>query len=123
MKKIIYVSLGISLILNVLMMIYIVRNKLSLEVFEQNYWYGIDRTGNLVPDEETAQRIAEAIIEADELWTWDTDEDYELEITFDEQSYRWEVAYQPKIPEGMILVDGGKYVWIRKDNGRIEICR
>lgn len=115
--------MGISLILNFFTTIYIVKNKLFLEVCEQIYWYDIDRTGNRVPDEETAKRIAEAIIDADEMWTWDTDVDYEMEISFDEQSYRWEVAYLPKIPEGMVLIDGGKYVWIRKDNGEIEVYR
>lgn len=126
-KKIIYVCLGISLILNILTVGYIVRNRLFLAWYEQTYWYNIDRTGNVVPDEETAKRIAEAVIEADELWTWepwgDSDEDYEIEISFDEETYRWKVAYLPKLPEGAILLDGDKIVWIRKDNGWIEIYR
>lgn len=126
-KKIIYVCLGISLILNILTVGYIVRNRLFLAWYEQTYWYNIDRTGNVVPDEETAKRIAEAVIEADELWNWepwgDSDEDYEIEISFDEETYWWKVAYRPKLPEGAILLDGDKIVWIRKDNGWIEIYR
>lgn len=122
-KKIVYVCLGISFLLNILTVGYILRNKLLLDLYEQAHWYHIDRTGNVVPDEETAKRIAEAIIDADELWTWDFDEDYETEITFDEETYRWKVAYLPKLPEGMMLVDGDKCIWIRKDNGWVEIHR
>lgn len=122
-EKILCLCLGISLILNIFTVSYIVRNGLLLELYEQAHWYNIDRTQNVVPDEETAKRIAEAVIDADELWTWDPDSDYEMEISFEEDTYRWKVAYRPKIPEGMILVDGGKYVWIRKDNGWIELCR
>lgn len=70
-QKIIYACLGISLIFNILTVGYIVRNRLFLDWYEQTYWYNIDRTGNIVPDEETAKRIAEAIIDADELWTWE----------------------------------------------------
>lgn len=90
-------------------------------MYEQVHWYHIGRTGNVVPDEETAKRIAEAIIDADELGRWDSDEEYEMEISFDEETYRWKVAYRPKLPGGMILIDGPPYVWIRKDTGWIEI--
>lgn len=113
--------MGISLIFNILTVGYIVRNGLLLDLYEQAHWYHIDRTGNVVPDEETAKRIAEAIIDADELGRWDSDEEYEMEISFDEETYRWEVAYRPKLAEGMILIDGPPYVWIRKDTGWIEI--
>lgn len=121
--KIIYVCLGISLLFNILTVGYIVRNKLLLEIYEQAYWYDIDRTRKVVPDEETAKRIAEAVIDADELWTWNADEDYEMEISFDEASYLWKVTYRPKIPEGYILLDGEKSVWIRKDTGWIDVYR
>lgn len=120
-KGIIYACLGISLILNILSVGYIVRNGLLLELYVQARWYNIDRTKNVVPDEETAKRIAEAIIDADELGTWDLDKDYEMEISFDEETYRWRVAYLPKLPEGAMLLDGDPCVWIRKDNGFIEI--
>lgn len=108
---------------NILTVGYIVRNKLLLEIYEQAYWYDIDKTRDIVPNEETARRIAEAVIDADELWSWNADEDYEMEISFDEQNYLWKVTYHPKIPEGYILLDGEKAVWIRRDTGWIEIYR
>lgn len=104
--------MGISLILNILTVGYIVRNGLLLDLYVKAHWYTIDRTKNVVPDEETAKRIAEAIIDADELWTWepwgDSDEDYEMEISFEEDTYQWRVAYLPKLPEGVMLLDGDK---------------
>lgn len=116
--KVLYVCLCISILICASLGHYIVKHK---PVCERVHLDDIDRTKDVVPDEETALRIAEAIVDSHEYWEWEEDVDYEVEILFNEMNYEWSVQWQPPIPEGAIMLDGGKTVFIRRDTGAISI--
>ncbi len=119
-KSVLIICLGLSFLVNALLCNYIAKRQ---PVCERRHLEDINRTGNLIPDEETAKKIAEVIIDADENWVWDEGYTYYADVKFDEESYEWVVSYYPKLPPGAIMLDGEKIVWIRKDNGLIEkVC-
>ena len=73
----------------------------------------------LVPDEETAIEIANIIIrKQSEIsgFIFDEERDYNVEVTFDEKTSEWFVYYYP-VEEGKWILDGGRGIKIRHDNG------
>lgn len=121
MKRIILqVILGISLIVNLLLGINSIKNK---SIYEHTRLDEINRNENIIPNEETAERIANAVIDAqDSNKGWGKIEEYDIEVSFDKKRYEWIVSYLPKA-EGYVIFDGGITVRIRKDNGRVLIYR
>ena len=112
-SKILYICLGISLLINIILSVCVV----NLRNTNGNK---IDRTRSMVPDEKTAERIAEAYLDTLEgILGWEENVEYEAEITFDEENYEWIVHYRPKVPEGYMVLDGAKIVGVRKDNGML----
>ncbi len=123
-NKVLFGCLIVSVCLNIFLGVYIIGSKkivLSEWIYVWKYMNGIDRNRDMIPDEETALKIAEAIIEADEYWTWEENVNYEVEVTFHEEPYEWFINYHPELPEGAFIVDGGKNISIRRDNGLVRI--
>ena len=116
--KVLYICLGISLFINLALGNYIVKWE---PVCEKVHLDDIDRTKDIVPNEKTAIKIADAVIESDDYWSWEEDITYDVHATFDEYRYEWFVNYHPVIEEGAYWLDGGKNVRIRRDNGMVAI--
>ena len=116
--KILYSCLGIFFLIILSLGNHIVKQE---PVCEREHLDEIDRTKDIVPNEETARKIAESIIEADKQWIWEENIIYEIDITFNELNYEWFVDYHPEIEEGAYWLDGGKNVRIRRDNGLVTI--
>lgn len=78
-----------------------------------------DRTKDYVPNEEAAKEIAEAFFDENDPG-WKDDIEYEVEVIFIEEIYKWIIYYFEKGPEGTMVVDGSeKIVRIRRDNGEV----
>lgn len=106
----------LSILAIIALCVYIVKTE---PVCERAHLDEIDRSKELIPDEETALKIADAVISVDKDVVWDENYTYEVSISFDEETYEWLVTYGPMVP-GKVVFDGGKYIWIRKDSGQIH---
>ena len=72
----------------------------------------------VVPDEETAEKIA--YILAEKHFGFVEGRDYDLRICFNEENNAWDVLYSPIHPEeGKVFLGGGRHIRIRKDNGAV----
>lgn len=100
--KIIYVGLGISIIIIAFLSVKIDTRK---PVCERTHVDDIDRTKDLVPDEEMAKKIVDLYHDA--MNSPETDKyDYNVSVYFEEERYVWIVWYDIIIPEGVYLFDG-----------------
>lgn len=107
----IYLILVLSIVINILLCVHIAEPDSKYEpVYEDE----IERDKNLIPDEQTAKRVADIIVVTQE--NIDVDE-YEITVTFDEKKYEWVVYYRPR----ELMFDGGIKINIRRDNGKIHI--
>ena len=77
-----------------------------------------DRESDCVADEETAKKIAEAALD-DAFPGWKDRWEYDVNIVYIDQIYKWIVYYSPDIKEGKMLLDCGAEIRIRRDNGEI----
>lgn len=114
--KILFLGWLFSIFIIIILCVYIVKRE---PVCERVHLDEIDRSKELIPDEETALKIADAVIAVDKEVEWDKECTYEASVSFDEETYEWLVTYGPSKPDKVIF-DGGKYIWIRKDNGWIH---
>lgn len=114
--KILFCGWLLSIFIIIILCVYIVKRE---PVCEQVHLDVIDRSKELIPDEETALKIADAIISVDKDVEWNEDFTYEVSVSFDEEAYEWLVTYGPTMP-GKVIFDGGKYIWIRKDTGQVH---
>jgi len=119
--RILCVCLGVSIILIILLSVYIVAHEPSCERIHLDDNLKLWETIDAVPDEDTARKIADIIIE--NLWSihFANEPEYEfsVQISFDDDSYAWEVYYTPIPPEGYVIAGGGRTIHIRKDCGMI----
>ena len=114
--KFLFCGWVLSIFIIIVLCAYIVNRE---PVCERVHLDEIDRSKELIPDEETAIKIADTIISADKEVEWNEKFTYEVRVSFDEETYEWLVMYAPTIP-GKVVFDGGKYIWIRKDSGQIH---
>lgn len=66
-------------------------------------------------DEDLARKLADVVIGAED------DSKYDVEVTFDDQSYEWVIDYRIKKVQAGSTASGNKVVRIRKDNGIITV--
>lgn len=80
-----------------------------------------DRTQNVIASAEIAQKIVEIYLYNEDAGILRLYEelDYDVEVTYDEQSYEWIVHFSPKLQDGKYALDSSRTVWIRRDNGRV----
>lgn len=83
----------------------------------------IDRSKDVVPNENTAEKLAEVFIGSQE-GKWIKGREHGIEISYDDQRYEWIISYDPNVnaeEEGTIVLDGGRTVWIRRDYGTVFV--
>lgn len=114
--KILYFCLGISVLLNIFFAKYIEKREPECGHVHLDT---VDRTKEVVSDEIAAKRIAELFLNRGDGFGLIEREDiiYDVEICFNEPSYEWIVIFEPKTLEGGLVLDGGRIVGVRKDNG------
>lgn len=90
-------------------------------VCERMHFDNADRTKNVISNEEIAQKIVEIHLYCEDAGILRLYEelDYDVDVTYDEQNYEWIVHFSVKGEEGYPVVDSGRTIWIRRDNGRI----
>lgn len=119
--------MGVSFFFMLLMGVYIV---MEAEMYCKvpHVLSDIDRTKDVVSDEEAAEAVAKAFLDALKgKWGLDRTIEYEAEITFDEERYEWRVWYLPKGIDrdslsGLLAMHKGRYVDIRRDYGVVVDC-
>lgn len=79
-------------------------------------------TTDVISDEETAEKIAYILI--DKLFGFNENRDYGVEVSFNDESYAWEVKYFPLLSlaekeQNIGILGGGRYIHIRKDSGKV----
>ena len=116
-RKILYICLGILMLIDGALVNYILERE---PVCDRAHLSDVDRTRDIVPDAETAIRIAEANLKMKiSGWGSHEDIDYQVEVTYDEPSYEWIVTYEVVPPEGGVVLDGKKVLGIRRDYGHV----
>lgn len=110
--KILYVCLGISALLSLVLYIYIVKYDAKCERVHLDV---INRDGDIVSEAEGAKKIAAAYLGLKEDWELQENPIYDAEVTFDESCYEWIVIFSPNDSES----DKERVVGIRKDYGII----
>ena len=116
-RKILYICLAILMLIDGALVNYILERE---PVCDRTHLSDVDRTKDIVPDEETAIRIAEANLKTKiSGWNSHGDIDYQIEVIYDEPSYEWIVIYEVAPPEGKFVLDGTKVLGVRRDYGHV----
>lgn len=110
-----YIILGLSLLVNVLLSIYLIKVK---PICDRYHIDEIDWSYDEVPDEVMAWEIADAV-EMERI-SHEVLEEHATTIDFDSQENEWEVTYEFEKNDGLSKKD---IVRIRKDNGLITMYR
>lgn len=114
-RKILYICLSASIFINALLVIHIINMKPSCEHI---HYSDIDRTKDIVPDEETARRIAETVLRMRKYaFRLKEEHTYYTEITYNEAGHEWIVNFSLNAPGEYRFLDGGIIVGVRRDNG------
>lgn len=82
----------------------------------------IDRTKDVVPNENAAEKIAEIFMKSqDGKLAWGKKIDYGVEVAYDDQNYEWIVYYDANanVEDGYMILDANKKIRIRRDYGII----
>lgn len=115
--KILSVCLGITFLINLSLGINIAIRK---PVCERVHLDDIDRSKNIITNEEMAKDIVELYIKKQEEYKdYEEDLTYEIECFFSEQNYEWVVGYTAIPPEGVYILDGEFAIRVRKDTGML----
>lgn len=115
-NKIIYILLSISVLINSLLVIYITNMEPSCE---HTHYDDIDRAKDMVSNEDTAKRIAEAVLRMEESG-WGLKEDfYYTEITYNDEGYEWIVFFDLNPPDEVTILDAERIAGVRRDNGMV----
>jgi hypothetical protein len=108
--KILYVCFTLSFFINMALCIHLLKRE---PVCGHIHLDEIDRTRDVVPNEETAVRLAK-----EKRRNWIADSlSYTYRVLYNEPSYEWIVFIQCREEEGCIITDGGTAVWLRRDYG------
>ena len=111
-----YVCFALSFLINMVLSIHLLKRE---PVCGHVHLDEIDRTKDVIPDEETALRLAkEKLIHpmADSFV-------YEYHVFFNEPSYEWIVFIEARAKDGGFVLDGGDYLWLRRDYGTLSNYR
>ncbi len=124
--KIPYIYLGISYCIILLLSVNILTRK---PVCERIHIDEIDRTKNVVSNEEMAIKIVELYENWSEKYknhegnngsNASMEMPYEIEVIYDEQQYEWIVQFQAIVPDGHSILDGYYDIGVRRDNGMLS---
>lgn len=119
--KIQYIFFILSIVLNLVMIIYLVTWKPECD---RPHLDEINRMKDIVPDEAAAEKIARYSVRAGGSagdFAMSDDEEfvvYDADVTFIEQTNEWIVDFTAHSPEGgQMIFDGISLVGVRRDNG------
>lgn len=118
-KNILKCVIGFSLFLNIILGTYVAKRE---PVCERVHLDTIDYTKRVVRYGQTAKEIAEIYIESyqkENLPVSGETLSYDVQVSFDWKANEWVVLYDPILPYNQIMLDGGKWVWIRGDYGTV----
>lgn len=112
------IYLGISIMIIFILILNLFINQ---PVCGRMHFDNADRTQNVIVSAEIAQKIVEIYLYNEDVGILRLYEelDYDVEVTYDEQSYEWIVHFSPKLQDGKYALDSSRTVWIRRDNGRV----
>lgn len=111
-NKILYACLSISILINAQLVMYIINMEPPCEHI---HYDDIDRTKDIVPDEDTVRRIAETVLRMEKS-AWGLKEDhYYTDITYNEAGHEWIVIFSSNSSGS----DKERVIGIRKDYGII----
>lgn len=82
----------------------------------------IDRTKDVVPNANSAEKIAEIFMKSQEgKLAWGKGIEYGVDISYDEQNYEWIVHYDANsnVEGDYMILDADKEIWKRRDYGII----
>lgn len=110
--KILYVCFTLSILLNMLLSVHLLRRE---PVCRHIHVDEIDRTKDVIPDAETAVRMArEKCLDSTDGYP------YEYLIFFNRPSYEWIVFIQLKKEDRYAALGGRHVVWMRRDYGIVS---
>ena len=114
--KALYIIIGVLSAVVISLLIYAVCKPISCNRLHFDDNLQLWETTDAVPDEETALKIADTIIEAQSAphRRFNPDFNYETNIAFNSQTNEWEIYYDPGRVKGR-----GIWIRIRKDCGMI----
>lgn len=110
--KISYVWLGVLSLSVILLSVYILIQKPICERIHIDDNMKLWGTKDAVPDEKTAKKIADIIIDAQS--GFEPIFDYTVEVNYNADKNEWELLYHPGAVSG-----GGITIHLRKDNGMV----
>lgn len=111
-NRILFICLGISYLIIGILYIYLLKYELICNRVHIN---DVDKGRNIIPDAETAEKIAYALVEGN--LGFKVSEIYEVKVIFDQQTSEWEVLFYQITPEGKYVLDAGGVVKIKRDSG------
>lgn len=116
--KIRYVCFVISIFINALLVEHIMNMEPACEHI---HYDDIDREKDIIQDEETAARIAEAVLRMEKsMWGLSEDRTYYAEITYNDEEYEWIVHFDVNPPgEPIVWLDAERIVGVRRDSGMV----
>lgn len=117
--NILYSCIGLLLVSVISLSVYIAIRKPVCERIHIDDNMKLWGTKDAIPNEETAKKIADIIIEAQSGFSEHLKLDYDFEISFNEQNNAWEVYYSPIPPEGYLIEGGGIEIHIKRDSGMV----
>lgn len=110
--KILYICLGISVLLSLVLCIYIAKYDAECE---REHLDVINRDYDTISEAEGAKKIAAAYLGLEEDWELQENPVYDAEVTFNESGYEWIVIFSPNSSGS----DKERVIGIRKDYGII----
>lgn len=116
-RKIIYICLSASILINALLVIHVINMD---PLCEHIHYDDIDRTKDIVPDEETARRMAEAVLRMEKsAWGLKEDCNYYTDINYNEAGHEWIVYFDLNPPGEVGILDAERIAGVRRDNGMV----
>lgn len=90
-------------------------------VCERMHFDDADRSKNVIANAEIAQKFVEIHLYREDAGILRLYEelDYNVDVTYDDQNYEWIVHFSVEPPDGGFVIDGGRTIWIRRDDGRV----
>ena len=115
--KIFYICLALIAVLFACYYVYTAFNKPICERQHLDDELKLWGREDAVPNEETARKIADVIVDSHDGFA--EDREYIVEINFNEKRYEWQLYYYINPPEGYSVLGGEIKISIRKDCGMI----
>ena len=111
-NRILFICLGVAYLIIGILYIYLVKYGLVCERVHIN---DVDKGRDIIADEETARKIAYALVEG--KLGFEESKKYQTEVSFNQRTNEWEVFFHQMTPEGAFVLDAGGVIRIERDSG------